>query len=182
MKKYTKWIISAICALALVTTSVAATNAPSIADDSSPWVLTLGGSGATATDASSTVLGGDISLGLTFNVVLPVELGVRQSVSFANANGDSTVLGTTRLYGDVTVFTFKRLDVFAGAAVGVTYGDGIDPAWEVAPEAGARLWLKKDVAVLARAEVPWSVNNWQNWDSWEFKNTVRYFLGIQVKL
>lgn len=168
-------IVSAVCALALVTTTLAATNCPSIADDSSSWVVSLGGSGATATDSTTTSVGLDVSLGVTGDLLLPVEAGVRQSLGFVNVSGDSTVLATTRLYSDWTLFSVKKLDVFAGAAIGVTYGHDVDPAWELAPEAGARLWLKKDVALLARAEVPWNIQNW------EYKDTVRYFLGFAVK-
>lgn len=171
-KLVNKWLVSAVCAVSLLlTTSVFAADSGVVAPVGEKWAVSLGGVGATDTDASETVVGVDISVGRTGNLLLPVEFGVRQSVGYADSD---TVLGT-RLYNDWTVFTVaKKVDVFAGAAVGLYYGN-MKPSWEVAPEAGVRWWVKQDVAVLARAEVPWDL------DGWEFKDTVRYFVGFQVR-
>lgn len=195
MKKFTKTIVGVFCALLLVTsafaadTAVKATNAPvaveTVKATNTPaftllgdqpklaeaWVLTLGGVGATKTgNDSSSAFGLDVSIGRTGHLLLPLEAGLRQSISY----NDSETRLNTRLYSDWNLLTYKKFDLFAGGAVGVAYGDG-KPAWEIAPEAGLRYWLKKDVAVIGRAEVPW------NMDGWEFQDSVRYFLGFQVK-
>jgi len=170
MKKYTKWIVGVFCAVALLMAPVVM-----VGDDSAPaenWVLSLGGVGATVTDPSDTVFGVDLAVGRTGKFILPNEFGLRQS--FGYANDDVTL--NTRLYNDWTLYTVEKanLDLFAGVAVGLQYGNQ-KPSWEIAPEAGLRWWLKDDVAVLARAELPWDL------DGWDFKDTVRYFLGFQVK-
>jgi len=154
------------CALSLLT-------APAVSADDTEWVLSLGGVGATVTDPSDTTFGVDLALGITGNLILPNEIGVRQS--FAYANDDVTL--NTRLYYDTTLLTIEKvnLDLFIGGAVGLEYGNQ-KPSWEIAPEAGLRWWLKEDVAVLGRAELPWDM------DGWEFKDVVRYFIGFQVKL
>lgn len=178
-------VIGVFCALLLVTGNVfagtavkASTNAPVVVETvkSAPeaWVVSLGGSGAQSTDVSEGGFGIDLSIGRTGHLLLPLEAGIRQSVIFTDVNSDATTLFTTKVYGDWTLLTVKRLDVFAGANAGLTYGD-TTPQWEIAPEAGVRLWVKDDVAILARAETPW------NPDGWEYKDTVRYFLGFQVK-
>lgn len=196
MKKFTKTIVGVFCALLLVTsafaadTAVKATNAPvaveTVKATNAPafaylwtqpkvqeeaWVLTLGGAGSSKTGSdSSSAFGVDLSIGRTGHLLLPLEAGLRQSVSY----NDSDTTLNTRLYSDWTLLTYKKLDLFAGGAVGLQYGNQ-KPSWEIAPEAGLRYWLKKDVAVVGRAEVPWDL------DGWEFKDTVRYFLGFQVK-
>jgi len=177
MNKITKWIVGAFCAVALLTSTFAATTAtvkaPAQTVQAEQWTLTLGGVGNTATTSGTdTAFGADLSIGRTGHLLLPLEAGLRQSVSY----GDSTTTLNTRLYSDWTVVSLfnNKLDLFAGAAVGLQYGNQ-KPSWEIAPEAGVRWWLKKDVAVLGRAEVPWDL------DGWEFKDSVRYFLGVQVR-
>lgn len=182
MKKFTKLFVGVFCALLLATSAIAAdkavkaTNAPvavetvKAAPAPEAWVLTLGGVGATDTSTSDTGFGVDLSIGRTGHLLLPLEAGVRQSVSY----GDGETFLNTRLYSDWTLFTVKKVDVFAGGAVGMKYGNQ-SPEWELAPEAGVRYWVKKDVAILARAEVPWNI------DGWKFQDTVRYFLGFAVK-
>ena len=173
--------VGVFCALLLVTSTFAAdvvstsTNVPVVTTPVAPgaWVISLGGSGATTTTGNNdTSLGADLSVGRTGNLLLPLEAGVRQGISY-----DSTVVLSTKLYADWTLFSFAtdRVDVFAGANVGLTYGD-VQATWTASPEAGLRLWVKRDVAVLLRAEFPFQLN-----DESKYTDTVRYFLGFQVK-
>ena len=178
MNRLTKWMVGALCAVALVTSTFAATNtvaraksAPAQTVQAESWVLTLGGVGNTATTGADTAFGVDLSIGRTGHLLLPLEAGVRQSISY----GDGSTTLNTRIYGDWTVLTVKKLDLFAGGAVGLQYGNQT-PSWEIAPEAGVRYWVKTDAALVGRVEVPWNLANW------EFKDTVRYFLGVQIKL
>jgi len=177
MNRFTKWIVGALCAVALVTSTFAATvatakAAPAPTVQAESWMLTLGGVGNTATSDASTAFGLDISLGRTGHWLLPIEAGLRQSISYGD--GDTTL--NTRFYNDWTLVSLfdKKVDLFGGGAIGLQYGNQ-KPSWEIAPEAGARWWIKKDVAILGRVEVPWDMGQW------EFKDTVRYFLGFQVK-
>lgn len=164
----------AIAIIATATAFAADTNVVKATPSAESWVFSLGGAGSTVTTSGGdTAFGVDLGLGRTGHLLLPIEAGVRQSVSY---NDGSTLLNT-RLYNDWTLLSGfnKRVDLFAGGAVGLQYGNQT-PSWELAPEAGVRLWLKKDVAVLARAEVPFDV------DGWKYKETVRYFVGLSVKL
>lgn len=182
MNKFTKLFVGTLCALALVAATatyaadtVAASPKASVTQTApaEEWVLSLGGVGASETDPSDTTFGIDLSVGRTGKWLLPNEYGVRQSFSYA----DDDVTFNTRLYNDWTVVSLfnKKVDLFAGAFMGLEYGNQ-KPSWEIAPEAGARWWIKEDVAVLGRVEVPWDLAEW------EFKDTIRYFLGFQVKL
>lgn len=164
MKKTTKWIASTLCALALVASTA-------FAADNGEWTLSLGGAGSTVTTENGVTSGGaDLSIGHTGKLLLPLEAGVRQGFLY---NGSDAIFNTG-IYADFTLLTVKKVDVFAGGNVGVTYGN--TPAlWTIAPEAGLRWWLKDDVAVLARAEVPFDLSGW------EYKDSFRYFLGFQVK-
>lgn len=180
MKKYTKWIVGVLCAVMLATSALAAdtvaasTNATVTVQQVEPqWAVSLGGAGATVTSGDvETAFGLDLSVGRYGEILLPVEYGIRQSISFSD---DDTIL-TTRVYNDWTLFTAKdlNLDLFAGGNVGLTYGN-TKPVWTIAPEAGVRWWVKNDVAILARVEVPFDMVEW------EYNDTVRYFLGFSVK-
>ena len=173
MKNYIKWIVGAFCAVALLIAPVAMADDVATPVPAENWVLTLGGVGATNTDPTDTTFGVDFGVGRTGKWVLPNEFGLRQS--FTHGEDNYTRLNT-RLYNNWTLFTVEKinLDLFAGGAVGLEYGNG-SPSWEIAPEAGFRWWIKDDVAVLARAELPWDLAEW------EFQDTVRYVLGFQVK-
>jgi hypothetical protein len=185
MKKFTNMLVGVFCALLLGASTFAAdtvsasTNAPvsveTVAVPVTPnaWVISLGGTGNTVTiNDHDTTVGADISVGRTGTLLLPLEGGVRQGFSY-----DSTAVFSTKLYANWTLFSFAtdRVDVFAGANAGATYGD-IQTVWTAAPEAGLRLWVKQDVAVLLRAEFPFQLN-----DGAEFTDSVRYFLGFQVR-
>jgi len=135
------------------------------------WVVSLGGAGATVTSGdTSTGFGADLSVGYTGKVLLPVEIGLRQGVTYS----DNDTLLSTRVYSDWTLFTVKNVDLFAGGAVGITYGN-TKPIWTIAPEAGLRWWVKDDVAVIGRVEVPFDMVEW------EYNDVLRYFIGFQVK-
>lgn len=183
--KFAKIIIAVLSALTLSVSSfaadktVGATNAPVAVETvaapapANAWVVSLGGSGDTVTSGDSkTAFGADLSVGRTGHLLLPLEAGVRQGISY-----NTTAVYSTRVYADWTVLSLaqKTVDVFAGANIGLTYGD-IQAAWTAAPEAGLRWWVKKDVAVLARAEFPFQLN-----DTADYTDTIKYFLGFQVK-
>lgn len=164
MKKLTKWLVSALCASALVTSVSAETP--------SNWTFTLGGAGSTTTTSDSqSVFGVDLSVGRTGKVLLPVEVGVRQNIAY-NTETDNGVFDT-RIFADWTLFSFSKVDLFAGANVGLTYGD-VSARWTAAPEAGLRIFIKEDVAVVGRVEYPYDISDtrWQN--------TLRYVLGLRV--
>lgn len=170
--KNNKYIISALSAVLLTTSVFADDHATTATKElaAQHWVISLGGVGATDTKNSTTPFGVDLSIGRTGEFLLPNELGIRQGI----AHADSSTTFNTRLYNDWTLITVAKLEVFAGGAIGFQYGDNSDE-WEIAPEAGFRWWLKPDVALLARAELPWNLENWV------FQDTVRYFVGFSVR-
>lgn len=142
---------------------------------SEQWVLSLGGSGGTTTTGDSqSAFGADISIGRTGHLLLPLEGGLRQSFDYVSMNGGSTLL-SSKVYLDATLISYKRLDLFAGGNIGMTYGN-VPMFWEAAPEAGVRFWLKRDVAVIGRVEYPFDLTNGKS------ENNLKYFVGLQVKL
>jgi len=141
------------------------------------WVFGLGGSGATSTKSSGgSGFGIGFDLGRTGNLLLPIQTGVRQGLTYANsdANGSQTLLNTA-LYNDWTVFTHKALEVFVGANVAATYGN-TKPLFTIAPEAGVRLAVKKDVNLVGRVQYGFDLN-----DHARQQDYISYEVGIQFK-
>ncbi len=166
---FKKLIATIVCLASL--TLASSVSAQSINDYG--WVISLGGSGSTATvEDHNTAIGADLSVGYTGKLLLPVEGGIRQGFSY-----DDSAVFSTKVYADFTLFSFanKAFDVFVGANVGIAYGD-IQSVWTAAPEGGLRWWLKEDVAILLRAEAPFQLDSGA-----QFTDSVRYFLGFQVK-
>ena len=173
MKKITKLLVGTLCAVSLLMAPAAFADDVATPVPAESWVLSLGGVGSTVTSGDTeTVAGVNLSVGRYGEVILPVEFGLRQSVAY---DGDDTLL-TTAVYNDWTLFTVKKvnLDLFVGGNVSLTYGN-TKPEWSIAPEGGLRWWVKDDVAVLARIEAPFDL------DGWEFRDTLSYTVGFQVK-
>lgn len=201
MKKLTNMLVGVFCAVLLGTSAFAATtNAPvavttaTVAPTANAWVMTLGGAGATTTTADSyTTFGINASLGRTMQIVLPAEVGVRQSIGYASGRDaytvcagnsclsypatDSSVLFTTKVYVDWTLISFfnKKVDVYAGANAGATYGN-TEMRWTAAPEIGVDVWLAKNVAIDGRVEYGFDLNP----DAKE-QNVLGYFLGLKFR-
>lgn len=166
---FRKLITTIVCLTSLTFASFAA-DKPS---NDYGWVFSLGGTGSTATvEDHDTAVGADLSVGYTGKLLLPLEGGVRQGVSY-----DSSAVFSTKAYADFTLFSFasKRIDLFVGGNAGAVYGD-VQTGWVAAPEGGLRWWVKDDVSVLLRAEAPFQLDSGAR-----FTDSVRYFLGFQVK-
>jgi len=182
MNKITKWIVGALCAVALLTSTYAADTvataktapAPTTQVDNN-WTFSLSGVGATSTKVSGdSAFGLSLDLGHTGLIGLPVQYGVRQSISYANLDGSQTLL-TTALYNDWTVFKHKALEVFAGANAALTYGN-TTPLWTIAPEAGVRYYVKKDIALVGRVAYNFDLSNLSQGNKY---NSLGYGVGIQ---
>lgn len=172
MKKLVALIMGLFCSGVLF----AATTADPVGTNIQPqdWAISVGGVGTTTTTGNvGTSVGLDVAVGRTGELVLPAEAGLRQRVAY---DGDSQTVGTTALYCDWDVLKFNPVDVFVGGNVGVTYGNGLSPLWEIAPEAGFRWWVRDGVAIMGRVDFPF------NLDGWDFENSLRYFLGVQIRL
>lgn len=181
MKQYSKFVAVAFCALALATSAFAAattvaSTAPTVsAPVENNWTFGLTGVGATSTKGSGdSGFGVAVDVGHTGKVFLPVQFGVRQSVSYANVDGSQTLL-TTQVYNDWTVYKKGAFEVFAGANVGLTYGN-TTPIWTIAPEAGVRYYVKKDVALVGRIAYAFDLSNLSGGDTY---NTLGYSVGVQ---
>lgn len=175
-------ILGAVCALAIVTSTFAAdtvataktATACNVQVDNN-WTFSLSGVGATSTKSSGdSAFGISVDVGHTGIVGLPVQYGVRQSLSYANIDGSQTLL-TTALYNDWTVFKHKAFEVFAGANAALTYGN-TTPIWTVAPEAGVRYYVKKDIALVGRVSYNFDLSNLSEGDKY---NSLGYGVGIQ---
>ncbi len=138
------------------------------------WVLTLGGNGSSATTGDSqSAFGAEVSFGRTGRVLLPLEIGVRQSLSYSSVD-DGAVVGGTKVYADATLLKLWKLDLFAGGNVGAFYGN-TPLTWVASPEAGLRFWLRDDVGVVGRVEYPFSLNDQRALDK------LQYSVLLQVK-
>ena len=189
-------IVGVFCALLLATSAFAAdtavkastnapvtvittptTNAPLLGD----WVFTVGGSGATTTSGDSqSSIGLNLSAGRNLSLFgTSDEAGVRQSIGYASPKGGATI-ASTRLYGDVTVFSFNLsqavpVDVYVGGAAGPTYGN-TTLQWMAAPEAGLDVWLARNVAIDARVDYAFDLSNGRS------ENILEYVIGVKFRM
>jgi hypothetical protein len=175
--KYMKFVMAALVAAALlVSTTLAATNAPlaSAAADNQ-WTFSLAGGGSSAlTGDNASAVGLNLELGHAGKLVLPMNAGVRQGVGYADADGaDSTWVLSTKLFSDWTVLKLGNLQFDVGGNAGINYGN-TTLTWTAAPEAVVRLYLKKDVDVFGRVEYPFNLNEGRS------QQQLVYVLGVRV--
>jgi hypothetical protein len=164
MKKLS--ILTLVLALAL--SAFAGNNTNSINTDE--WRVSLAGSGGTITKGNSaSFFGAQASIGRTGRLILPVEAGIRQGISYA----DGTTVGNTAAYADWTVLTAGNFELQLGASAGAAYGN-IALTWEAAPEVVGKVYLKSDVWVFGRVAYPIELT------TLSADNALTYVLGIGV--
>lgn len=158
------------------------------------WVITIGGSGATGLDGNlDSAFGVNFSIGRTAQLLLPFEYGLRQSFNYASGNDayvvcngptcvfypekESSLLMTSKLYGDWTLAKLGPIDLFAGGNVGITYGDTM-PLWTAAPEVGVNVWLTKtrNMGIEGRVEFPFDLGTNPG-----FQDAMTYSVGLKVR-
>ena len=144
-----------------------------------PWTLTLGGGGVTTTSGDSqSAFGANFQLGHVDTLILPGEVGLRQSFGWAstpNKNGGDWLLSTS-VYQDWKVLSYKSFDLLAGGNVAAGYGNRT-LGWTVGPEVEARLWLKKDVFTFFRTSYNFDLNS----SGFRSQDTLGYVLGLGFK-
>ncbi len=88
----------------------------------------------------------------------PLVLGVRQSVNYANIEGESISddfwNGATRGYLDYH-FGVNRLRPFIGGSLGAIYGDGVKDSAFAGLETGGKYYVLQKTYLLARVEYQW---------------------------
>lgn len=114
------------------------------------WELTLSGTGSNDDDFDAGSFGASGSVGYFFTDYL--ELVLRQSVTFADAEGvDSTTIGSTRVGLDLNI-PLGRVVPFVGFTIGGVYGDEVDETGTAAPLAGLKIYALEKTFLYAQAE------------------------------
>ena len=177
--KYIKTILGVLFASVLLTTvATAATNEIATKDvDKDHWTFSFAGGGASDLGGgtlNSSTIQGDLSIGRTGRLVLPLEVGVRQGFGYSDVNG-ATWRFSTKLYSDWTLVRLGNLQLDAGGNVGALYGTRAEPSWVAAPEVVTRLYLKKDVDLFGRVEYPFNLREGRAQES------LVYTLGVRLR-
>jgi hypothetical protein len=139
--------------------------------------LTVGGGGATTVSGdTSTAVGANVGLSYEGLADVPLEVGVRQSFNYANADGASFG-GSTEFGLDLNFYASRRFAVFTGFATGIRYADGEDLVWYGGPEGGVKVYLFRDVFVLGRVNYDLAINGRDSNEG----DSVRYLIALGVK-
>ena len=183
--KYIKTLVGAIVAVALFVTTVSAapaTNAPSTSGDLGVWSFAVAGGGSSALNnnhqINSSTVGGTFELGHSGEFILPIELGVRQTIGYSDVAATSAAANLwsfkTAVFNDWTLIKLGNVEFDGGANVAYAYGNAT-PDWTAGPEVVARLYLKKDVDLFGRVEYPYDLTRGQSQDS------LTYTIGLRVR-
>ncbi|BAM04879.1 hypothetical protein PSMK_27200 [Phycisphaera mikurensis NBRC 102666] len=111
------------------------------------WEFLIGGSGSSDQDFDSNNVTVDVTLG--YYLTDTVEVGVRQNVSVAGNEDDTSWNGATTGFADY-VFDFDAFRPFVGVSLGYLYGDDTNDTFIGGPEAGVKYYLKDDAFIFGR--------------------------------
>ncbi len=118
--------------------------------------FSIAGSGSSDKNFDSGSFGVVADLG--WYMTPPLVLGVRQSVNYANIEGESISddfwNGATRGYLDYH-FGANRLRPFIGGSLGAIYGDGVKDSAFAGLETGGKYYVLQKTYLLARVEYQW---------------------------
>ena len=154
-----KIVLAGLVAATLLTTTALAATTNETLFQPDQWTMSLAGSGTIQTESpSDAAIGATLSLGRKVQVVIPSELGVRQTVAWADVNQGSTWAFNTTLYNDWRIVKVGNVEILAGARIGTTYGN-TPMTWAGGPEAEVRLWMKKDVYTFVRGAYDFAFSN-----------------------
>jgi len=138
------------------------------------WELTLAGSGSNGPDFDGVALAVNGSLG--FFIADPLELGVRQSLTYEDFTG-SAWTGSTRAFLDFH-FDIGRLQPFVGANIGFVYGDNVHDTWAGAPEAGVKYFVDPNTIIFFMAEYQFFFDQDNSFDNSFSDGQFVYTLGL----
>jgi len=115
--------------------------------------FTLSGTGASDKDFDNSSVG--VSADLGWFLSEPLSVGVRQSINYADIQGESASddfwNGSTRGYVDWH-FGDGRARPFIGASLGAIYGDGVEDTGVAGLEVGLKYYVLPKTFILGRAE------------------------------
>jgi hypothetical protein len=114
--------------------------------------LTLSGSGNNDKDFEAGAVGVAGSFG--YFLTDSLEVGGRQSFSYADTGDDSSWSASTRGFVDFN-FDLGAWRPFVGFNLGYVYGDDVTDTWETAPEAGVKWFANDKTFIYAMVEYQW---------------------------
>jgi hypothetical protein len=111
--------------------------------------MTLSGTGTNDRHFHDGSFGITGSFGYYFNK--NVEVGLRQTVSWANVGSQDSVNGSSRVALDYQ-FDLGRWRPFVGANIGAIYGKGVNDTGIVGPEVGLKYFVNNTTFIVAQSE------------------------------
>jgi hypothetical protein len=145
------------------------------------WEFTLSGVGSSNQDVDAGNASVEGSVGLFLGSML--EIGLRQSVGYIDANAGTAVNASSRGFVDLQ-FNLGRFAPFVGANVGYIYGEGVHDTMAAGPEAGLKLYLgeSSDVFVYGRIEYQFYFDKGDEIDDVFTDGQFNYSIGIGLRL
>jgi hypothetical protein len=142
--------------------------------------FTLAGVGNSNNDVDAGTASLEVSAGLFIGPMF--EVGLRQSVGYADDNAGTEVNAASRGFADLQ-FNLGRVAPFVGANVGYIYGEGVSDTWAGGPEAGLKVYLgsESDVFVYGRVEYQFFFDKGDEIDDVIDDGQFIYSLGIGLR-
>ena len=110
--------------------------------------VTLGGSGSSDNDFDSNFISFNGSF--AYFVTDTINLGVRQDLSIADTNSESSYNAATVAFAQYNISEFGAFVPFVGVSLGYLYGDDVEETFIAGPEIGAKYFVKEDAFFFGR--------------------------------
>lgn len=145
-----KYIIPVVCLVALSSAIELSSSVAAAPPTEGTQEFSISGAGSSDKKFDSNILALDAVYG--HYLFADSIIGVRQSVSVADTEGEDTRWnGTTRGYYDY-LFTFGDFRPYIGVALGYTYGESVEESFIGGPEVGFKYYVLPETFVTAQME------------------------------
>jgi hypothetical protein len=138
------------------------TSAASAQFQSRDWSLSLAGTGSNDKNGNNRAFGAAVELGYFLNP--HVELGLRQTIAYSDFEGSTATSGSTHVALDyhIPIAWHDRVQLFVGGNGGFDYSDINSDAFEIAPEAGLKVFVNSTTFIALTVEDEFFTNNNSN--------------------
>lgn len=149
---------AALWALAVSSTAAQAQGLTLWGAEKGNWEFTLGGGGTSSPGFS--VNAGSFNASIGYYLTHHIELGVRQSFSFAMGDDDSTSSGATRAAADYHFLLGEKSQFrpYLGVSIGGIYGDGVSKSLTAGLEGGVKYYVLAKTFLYGHMEYQWSLD------------------------
>lgn len=140
------------------------------------WEFTLGGGGSSSSDFDANA--GSFNASVGYFLSNPIEIALRQNLSFASGDDGGSTVAATRVALDYHFRLGQKFRPYIGASIGGIYGDDVDETFTGGLEAGLKYYVKPKTFLFGHFEYQWNFDDGDDFDDNFDDGQFLYSVGV----